>query len=144
MAIAPNLMAVRSSGRNEPASELVARWGRFRPFVGPVHQRDSRRSDGGRESEKEHASDELSQHRRHSLSEQLNRLGLIALTAGEETADLGPRLLLVGGAADSSQIFGAGLRGNERGEISELFDLQCGQLITCLRRLQCAYRGLAC
>lgn len=107
LANAPNLMAVRSSGRNEPASELVARWGRFRPFVGPVHQRDSRRSDGGRESEKEHASDELSQHRRNSLSEQLNRLGLIALTAGEETADLSARLLLIGGVARAGQIFGA-------------------------------------
>lgn len=119
LANAPNLMAVRSSGRNEPASELVARWGRFgvcsRPLVGPVHERDSRRSDGGRESEKEHAGDELSQHHRHSLSEQSNRLGLIALAAGEETADLGARLLLVGGVACAGQIFGACLGGDKCG-----------------------------
>ena len=74
----------------------------------------------------------------------MNGLRLITLTAGEETVDLGARLLLVGCVASACQRVSARLRGNERGEIGELFDLQRGQLITRLRRLQCPNRGLAC
>ena len=78
-----------------------------------------------------------------SLVEHLDGLGLVAPTAGEELIELDARLLLVRGEPCAFETLGAGLRGDERGEINELACLQGDQLVAGLARLEDADRRLA-
>jgi hypothetical protein len=73
----------------------------------------------------------------------LDSLGLIALPAGEELIELDARLLLVGGETGAFETLGAGLCGDERGEVDELARLQCHQLVARLVCLEDADGRLA-
>jgi hypothetical protein len=75
--------------------------------------------------------------------EHLDALGLIAPAGCEDLVELHAALFLVCGIAGAIETLGAGLRGDEGGEIDQLPGLEGDQLIAGLARLKDADGRLA-